>query len=134
MVAAVRGIWSTNSTVFGTLYAGQPGLRVSDHVALGQRRRTLGELNHRVHAAAPLAVGEPDDDDIGDAVVFDERAFHFGGKDIGPAGDDHVAAAIGDVEIAVVIEMTDVTGSPEAVRCRGQQRRTAEIVVSRAHR
>src|SRR5947209_3163012 len=66
--------------------------------------------------------------------MLGERALHFGGKDIGPAGDDHVAAAIGDVEVAVLVEVTDVAGGPETVWRRGQQRRATEIVVSRAHR
>ena len=120
MVAAVRGIWSMNSTVLGTLYPASRVFAYAITSALGQRRRALGELNHRVHAAAPLAVGESDDDDVGDGVVFGQRAFHLGGKDIGPAGDDHVAAAVSDVRIAVVVEMSDVAGHAEPVWRRGQ--------------
>ena len=41
------------------------------------------------------------------------------GKDIGAAGDDHVGAAVGDVQVAVVVEVADIAGGGEAVRVVG---------------
>src|SRR6202044_1138731 len=92
------------------------------------------QLDHGVHSTSPLAVGESYDHDIGDAVVFGERALHLGRKDVGAAGDDHVAAAIGDVEITVGVDITDIACCAEPVGCRRQQRSAAQIEVSGAHR
>src|SRR4051812_16934900 len=107
----------------------QPLLGVGDHLGRARRRGRIGRLDDRVHATAPLRVAEADDHDIGDAGVLGERALHLGGEDVGPAADDEVDATIGDVEVAVLVEVAEVAGRAETVVGGRQQRRAAEVGV-----
>jgi hypothetical protein len=61
-------------------------------------------LDERVHALAEVVVGQPDDDRARDPGVFGQRGFHLDRVDVRAAGDDHVDAAVADVEVAVLVQ------------------------------
>jgi hypothetical protein len=42
--------------------------------------------------------------------LFGQRAYHFPAETLAPPGDDHVARAIGDVEVTVGVQVADVAG------------------------
>ena len=134
LVASLRGIRSTSSTGLGRLVAGQAGLGEGDDLGLGGRGGRVAGLDDGVHPPAPLGVGQPDHDDVGDAGVVDQRVLDLGREDVGPAGDDEVRAAVGDVEEAVVVERAEVAGAGEPVVGDGQADRAAEVVVEPAGR
>lgn len=48
------------------------------------------------------------DHDVDDVVMFGERGLHFGRENVGTSGHDHVDAPICHVQIAVLVDSTDV--------------------------
>src|SRR5215510_9128084 len=60
-----------------------------------------------------LVVGNADDSDVLHVGVPEDRGLDLGRVDIDAAGDDHVLGAIGDEEIAVIIELADVADAEE---------------------
>ncbi len=68
----------------------------------------IGGLDDGFDFLAELLVRDADDGDIGDFGVVDEDIFGLLGVDIDPAGDNHMGAAIGEVEEAVFIDPANV--------------------------
>ena len=106
---------STNSTVFGTLYAASRLLAyASTSSTVGGDDGSAGSID-RVHPPTPLGVLQPDHDDVGDPGVVDERALDLGREDVGATGDDHVDTPVDDVEVALGLEPAEVAAGGEAV-------------------
>src|ERR1700730_10057779 len=118
----------------GHLVGGQPALGEGDHLSGGHWLQLVGRLHDGVDSAAPLLVLQPDDDHVGDAGVLAEGGLHLGLGDIGAAGDDHVDAAVGDVEEPLLVEPAEVTRRREAVVGHGQVAGGAEIAVAARER
>ena len=60
--------------------------------------------------------------------MVDQRLLHLGREDVGAAGDDHVDAAVGDVQEAVVVDVAQVADGPKTVRGLAQLRGLTEVV------
>ena len=77
------------------------------------------QLDDGEHGLAHVGVGDADHRDVGDRGMGGEHALDLGGVDVGAAGDDQVGAAVGDEEVAVVVELAEVAGGEDAVAKRG---------------
>ncbi len=130
LVAALRGITSTISTDFGTLYAARRDLaKATTSSKVGGVDALLG-LDDRVHPLAPLGVAQPDHHDVGDRRMVDQRRFDLGREHVGTAAEDQVDPAVGQVEVAVVVDVAHVAdrGQPVGVdveRAGAEVRRSA---------
>ena len=81
----------------------------------------IGEVDRRIsvrfeddggdHALSPLGVVDAVDSGFGDGGVVFEDGFDLGGMDILTATDDHRITAPEDVEVAVGVEVTEVSES-----------------------
>ena len=65
-------------------------------------------LDRRHHDLAPLVVGDADDADVADRGMADQHRLDLGRIDVHAAADDEVRAAVGEEEVAVVVDVADV--------------------------
>ena len=65
-------------------------------------------LHDRVHALAPLVVGDAEHRGVEHLRVRVEHGFDLGGIDVHAARDDHVLLAVADVDEAFVVDVRDV--------------------------
>ena len=56
-----------------------------------------------VNALAPFCVRQADHRDVLDQRMRADQCFDFGGIDVLAAGDDHVALAVGEMDVAVLV-------------------------------
>ena len=73
------------------------------------------EHDERFDGLTPLGVGHTDDGGFGDGGVLDEGVFDLDRRDVLAAGDDDVLLAVGDGEVAVVVDPPAVTGVEPSV-------------------
>ena len=57
----------------------------------------------RVNALAPFFIRQADHGDVLDQGMRADQGFDFGGIDVLAAGDDHVALAVGEMDVAVLV-------------------------------
>ena len=119
------------STVLGALTAAEAFLAQRDQL-FGADALAGVEFDHRLHRLAPLLVGDADDGAVAHRRVGPDHLLDFARVDVEAAADDHVLLAVGDVEVAVGVEVADVAGVQPAVddRLRGLVRR---LVVALHH-
>jgi hypothetical protein len=84
-------------------------------ISSGSRLTAGARLHHRQHRLAELVVRHAEHRDVGDRGVSREHALDLGRVDVGAARDDEVGAAVGDEQIPLVVETTEVPGREEAV-------------------
>ena len=60
------------------------------------------------HDLAPLVVGHADHADVADRGMAEQHRLDLGRIDVHAAGDDEVGAAVGEEEVAVVVDVADV--------------------------
>ena len=73
------------------------------------RRLDAGsQLDDGEHRFAPLLVGHADDRRVADRGVLEQDRVDLGRIDVHAAGDDQVGAAVGEEQVAVVVEVADV--------------------------
>ena len=65
-------------------------------------------LDDGQHDLAPLGVGHADHRGVADGRVREQLGFDLGGIDVDAARDDEVRGAVGEEEVAVVVEVPDV--------------------------
>ena len=81
----------------------------------------LGDDDERGDHLAPLVVGDADDGDLGDGRVAEDGVLHLDRGDVLAAGDDHVLLAVGDGQVAAVVDRAAVAGvEPAAVQRLGR--------------
>ena len=87
----------------------------------GSRFAAVRRHHHRLDFLAHLFVGNADHRDVVNLRVCHEMALGFLRVDVHAARDDHVRLAIGEVEIALGVEVADVADREEiaAIRRRG---------------
>src|SRR5580692_6800667 len=76
--------------------------------------------------------GRPDDRDFAHLRQLVDDALDLGGGDVLAAGDDHVLLAVGEIEKAFVVEVTDVAGA-EPVSEEGGLRLLRVLPVAARH-
>jgi len=106
---AVRGSSLTNSTPLRHLEAGELGAAMRAQL-LRAHLGVAAQDDDRGHRLLPLGIGTPDDRRVLDAGMAPQHVFDLGRGDVLPAGDDHLAAAAGDVEEAVLVDPAQVAG------------------------
>src|SRR5205085_2300701 len=79
---------------------------------LGERAQLVGidrlprlGLHDRMHALAPLLVGDPEHGNVEHLWMRVEHGLDLRGVDVDAAGDDHVLLAVADVHVALVVEV-----------------------------
>src|SRR5579863_415587 len=83
---------------------------------LRPRRDARHELDDRFHLLAHLLVWNPEHRGVGDLRMGDEQVLAFLRIDVDAAGNDHERGAVGEVEIALLVDMADVAeGAHRAV-------------------
>ena len=79
-----------------------------------------GRVDDRVDALAEVFVGKSDDGARPDGRMCVDRGFDFGRVYVRAPGHDHVGLAIGEVEVALGVEISEVAERLPAVVCRGR--------------
>jgi len=97
----------------GDLVPGQPAIQVRDQLRLGDLV-AVAQHDHRTAYLAPGGVGDADQGAFGDGRVGVQGLLHLGGVDVLAAGDDHVLEPAGDVQVPVVVDLSQVTGAEPA--------------------
>ena len=122
----VRGRSVDHVERLGPLLAGQPGgLEVGAHGVEGRRRAALAGADDRGGPLAQAVVGGGDDAHLGHPVEAGQELLDLAGADVLAAPDDDVGEAVGDGEVALVVEHPDVAGVVPALvveRRRGERR------------
>src|SRR5947207_2112079 len=102
--------------LFDELYAAR-GLIVREPVAaegdelvgeVAARLLARAQLDHREHLLTPFRVRDPDDGDVGDRGMLEQRGVHLGRVDVHTARDDEVGGAVGEEQETVVVEIAQV--------------------------
>ena len=65
-------------------------------------------LDEGVHHVAEIVVGQTDHRARVHALMLQQRGLHLGRVDVRPAAEDHVACPVGEVQVAVGIEVPHV--------------------------
>src|SRR5262249_34320895 len=91
----------------GHLVAGKMLAQIAAHVAGAQRRAGL-RLDMGTDLLAELLVGNAEHRAIAHAGHLDQHRFDLRGIDVDPARDDHVALAIAQIDVAVVVLVADI--------------------------
>ena len=66
------------------------------------------ELDRGDDDLAPFVVGDAHDADVADRGMAEQHRFDLGRVDVDAAADDQVRAAVGEEEVAVVVDVADV--------------------------
>src|SRR5262245_7681988 len=75
----------------------------------GVRRLDAGlRLDHGNHDLAPIVVGDAHHADVAHCRMADEHRLDLGRVDVHAAADDEVGAAVGEEQVAVVVDVPDV--------------------------
>ena len=86
---------------------------------------------------APFLVGQAHNNGIGHFLVLFQHRFHLGREHILAAGDDHVAAPVGKIEVALFVQPAHVSHALEAAAVALQLRHVlvvnVQIPVAPAH-
>src|SRR3546814_16734383 len=78
--------------------------------------------------APPALVGQSHDDALLDSVEGEERGLDLCGVDVLAPGDDQVIAPVGDIEVALLVEVAQVArAQPAVAQRRGGRVRTVEV-------
>jgi hypothetical protein len=85
---------------------------------LGLPGQTGGEHDRGAHLLAEQGVGTGKDRRIDDARMREQDLLHVRRQDLATAGVDDVAAAVGQEQVAVVVDIAQVAGAVPAVRDR----------------
>src|SRR6516162_1387142 len=85
-------------------------------------------LHYRLHLFAEVGIGNAEHRGIGNLRMGDQQVFAFLRVDIDPAGDDHEGRAVGEIEIAVGIDIADVADRAHAAVRRARLAGAARIV------
>ena len=93
-----------------------------EQLGLDRRRRAIGgdELDDGLDLLAELVVRDPEHGGVGHRRMRDEHVLGLLRIDVDAARDDHVRLAVGEVEIALLVQVADVAdrGPPALVaRC-----------------
>src|SRR5690606_37895856 len=102
------------------LLAGHPGpFEVVPHLV--QRGHGVAGFDpyHGGGAFAEARIGRGDHDGLGDGGHAEQHLLHLQRADVLAAADDQVGLAVGDGQVAVVVEHTDVAGVVPAVVIEG---------------
>ena len=83
------------------------------HHVLGRQRAVCND--ERLGHLAGVRVGAPDDRDILDLRMREEQRFQLGGRDLEPLVLDEFLEPIDDVEVSVLIGVSDVPGVEPSV-------------------
>ncbi len=112
------------------LHAGQRRATERNQRLLQFRRCPAGilQLDDGLHFLAVFRIGDAEYRDVLDVGMQCQPVLDLGGIDVDAAGDDHVRAAVGKIEIAFGIEITDVADAGPALRA-ARARGLVRIVV-----
>src|SRR6185437_11004557 len=93
-----------------TFDRGKARAAIGDQFLGELRRRVLPvqRLHHRLHFLAEILVRHADDRDVGDSRMGDQEVLRFLRIDVDAYGNDHEGLAVGEVEIAVGVELADI--------------------------
>src|SRR5216117_1435228 len=100
--------------VFWHLVVGERGFQLRADVSDIQRHACL-RFHHRHQRFAEFLVGNAEHRAVVDTGDRVQGGLDFGGIDVDPARDHHVALAITDEDIAVLVDIADIAGGDEAV-------------------
>src|SRR3954453_286496 len=101
----------------GDLVPGDLAPAVRDDLLRGDLP-ALRAHDERGDQLAPLVVGDADDGDLRDGRVAEHGVLDLDGGDVLAAGDDHVLLAVGDREVAALVDRAAVAGvEPAALQC-----------------
>src|SRR4051794_25115570 len=78
-------------------------------------RMLANRLDDSFHFFAKLIVWHTKHGDIGNLWVSEKNVLNLLRVDIDPAGNDHEILAVGQVKVAVGIDMSDITVSPPSL-------------------
>ncbi len=104
------------------LLAREVGAAIGDQFVCQRLARLIARhgLDHGLHLLAEIGVGHAEHRGIGDLGMRDQQVLALLRVDVHAAGDDHERRAVGEMEIAVLIEVADVAdGAHAAVRRAG---------------
>ena len=76
---------------------------------LGVLRPSLAQFDDRVDDLSEALVRQPEDRGIDDVRMAGEPVLDFGGIDVHPAAQDEVDATIGQEQITVVVEPSEIS-------------------------
>src|SRR5438477_13204913 len=96
------------------LEVGQVGAAVLDELGLGGLGACF-EDDQGLDRLAPLLVGDADDADLGHGRMREHPVLDLDRRDVLAAADDDVLLAVGDSEVALVVEGPTVAGVEPAV-------------------
>ena len=121
--ASSRSGASTNSTVRGTLYAGDVLRQKTDDVGFV---KAVG-LHQSVGHLTQILVGDANDQAGQHIRMGGQRAFDLGGVDVPSADGEHINAPVVEIQVAVLVEVAEVAERVETVagswpsrRCNGR--------------
>eukprot|EP01022_Parablepharisma_sp_SALTPOND_P013731 TRINITY_DN18447_c2_g1_i1.p1 TRINITY_DN18447_c2_g1~~TRINITY_DN18447_c2_g1_i1.p1 ORF type:complete len:944 (+),score=289.22 TRINITY_DN18447_c2_g1_i1:617-3448(+) len=116
----------------GLEVAGQLGAAEIDDF-LGAALGPGPQHHHRLEGLAPLVVRHPDHRHLGDLGMPKQHLLHLAGVDVLPPADDHVNAAVHDVEKALLVHAAHVAqGEPAVLEGGGGLFRVAVIATEQA--
>jgi hypothetical protein len=102
---------------------------VLDDLALAERVARAGD-DQRLRRLAPLRVGDADHRHLEDAGMTADDLLDLARVDVGAPADDHVLLAIGDEQIAILVEVADVAGvQPAAAQGLGRRLRLVPVAL-----
>src|SRR5216683_6510948 len=81
----------------------------------GIQRHPGLQFHHRHQRLAEFVVGNPEHGAIVNAWNRMQRGLDLGGIDVDAAGDHHVALAVADEDVTVLIDVTNIAGSDKTV-------------------
>ena len=114
MPTGLRGSASTMSTDLGALTL--PSFALQSAISsLGLDCRAGVQLDDGLDRLAPFLVGHADHRAVLHRGVRPDHLLDLARVHVEPAGDDHVLAAVGDVQVALGVLVADVAGAQPAV-------------------
>ncbi len=89
----------------------EPLCRECDEFGFRRALRAVDESDNGGHSFAPAFVGQAHHRDLRDGGMLGEYRFDLDGVDVLPTGDDHVLHAVGDEQVAVLVDVPGVAGA-----------------------
>ncbi|MNE23155.1 hypothetical protein D3C80_1163980 [compost metagenome] len=89
----------------------------------------VGGLDHRHHPLAHLGTGRADHSGVGHLRMLDQQVLDLLRIDVHPARDDHEALAVGQEQIAVLVQPPDIAQGGPAARVIGGGRLLRVVVI-----